>query len=237
MSRSQRSIPPEGGHAANRSSGTSTKPESELVTARPVFELKIRGAAISGTGAGERQSSPLSGPAGESSKNQSARLRRDDEDASGLMRRIRKMLVQRDGIRSAEKRIAEAGLLSSVSAVEEPMSVAADAETSKRAAREKLLAKLQAEKALLQPAPHANRELEEMEKSLKAQARLRIKLAREKGVDVASGSVATGMNGVVAGGLSIKGAASAAAMEQGLRAKLLSRRDGATYGATHGATH
>ena len=139
------------------------------------------------------------------------------------------MLVQRDGIRSAEKRIAEEGLVSSVSEVDEPKSAAADTEVSKKSAREKLLAKLQAEKAILQPAPRANIELEEMEKRLKAQAKLRIKLAREKGAAVASGGVTTGigMDGTAAGGVSIKGAASAAAMEQTLRAKLLSRRNDA----------
>ena len=136
------------------------------------------------------------------------------------------MLVQRDGIRSAEKRIAEEeGLVSSVSAVDGPKSADANAERAKQGAREKLMAKLQAEKALLQPAPRADVELEEMEKRLKAQAKLRIRLAREKSVVVVSGRVATGMNGAAVGGLSIKGAACAAAMEQNLRAKLLSRRN------------
>lgn len=137
------------------------------------------------------------------------------------------MLVQRDGIRSAEKRIAEEGLVASVSEIGEPKSAAADTETSKKSAREKLLAKLQAEKALLQPAAGANMELEEIEKRLKAQAKLRIKLAREKGADVASGTVTTGIgtDSTAAGGMSIKGAASAVATEQNLRAKLLSRRN------------
>jgi hypothetical protein len=165
----------------------------------------------------------MPGPLVEDAKIQSTRLRRDDEDASALMRRIREMLVQRDGARSAERRIAEEGLVSSVLMVDEPKSAATDAETSKKGAREKLLAKLQAEKALLQPAPRANMDLEAMEKRLKAQAKLRIKVARERGVAVASGSVTTGTNDTGAGGLSIRGAASAAAMEQNLRAKLLSR--------------
>ena len=140
------------------------------------------------------------------------------------------MLVQRDGIRTAEKRIAEEGLVSSVSVVDEPKSAAAGAEGSKKGAREKLLAKLQAEKALLQSAPRANVELEEMEKRLKAQAKLRIKLARERGMVGASDSMTNdSMNGTVAGGLSIKGAAGAAAMEQNVRAKLLSRREDVTH--------
>ena len=122
------------------------------------------------------------------------------------------MLVQRDGVRSAEKRIAEEGLVSSISVVDEPKSAGAGIETTKKDTREKLLAKLQAEKALLQSVPRLDVELEEMEKRLKVQAKLRIKLAREKGVAVASGSMTTGvgMNGTVAGGWSIKGAASAA---------------------------
>ncbi len=202
------------------------KPEPELVASRPVGGFKIKGAATYKTNARERQSTPLPSPVVEDAKIQASGLRRDDEGASALMRRIRQMLVQRDGVRSAEKRIAEEGFVSSLSAVDEPKSAGVGAETPKKGAREKLLAKLEAERALLQPVPRPNMDLEEMEKRLKAQAKLRIELAREKGVAVASGSVTTGMDGTVAGGLSIKGAASAAAMEQNLRSKLLSRREG-----------
>jgi len=194
------------------------------VATHPVFELKIKGAATSQIGPVQSQSIPLSSPVLDS-KIQSARLRSDGEDASALMRRIRQILVQRDGVRSAEKRILEDGLVSSGSAANQPKTAAADVEMSKKATREKLLEKLQAEKALLQPAPRASIELEEMEKRLRAQAKLRIKLARERGTAVASGSVTAGMNDTAAGGLSIKGAASAAAMEHNLRAKLLSRRN------------
>ena len=208
-----------------------TNAEPELITSRPVLELKIKGAAISKSGSGRHQITSQPSPVVEDSKIQSTHLRRDDEDASSLMQRIRQMLIQRDGIRSAEKRIAEEGLIPSISKAGEPKSTAADTETSKKSAKEKLLAKLQAEKALLQPTPRANMELEGMEKRLKAQAKLRIKLAREKGAAIASGSVTTGigMDGTAAGGVSIRGAASAAATEQNLRAKLLSRRNDVAY--------
>jgi hypothetical protein len=200
------------------------------VVPRPVFELKIKGAAVSKIEAGQSQSIPLPSPVVEDPKVHSAGLRRDDENASALMQRIRQMLVQRDGIRSAEKRIAE---VSSGSAVDEPEGAAVDAETSKQDVREVLLEKLQAEKALLRPAvaPGANMDLEEMERRLKAHAKLRIRLAREKGVVITPSGVTTGTGAgagtrtTVAGGLSIKGAAGAAATEQNLRAKLLSRRN------------
>lgn len=205
------------------------KPELELVASRPVLGFKIKGAATYKSKAGQRQSTPLPSLVVEDAKIQTSGLRRDDEDASTLMRRIRQMLVQRNAVRSAEKRIAEEGLVSSVSVVDEPKSTGTSAETLKKGAREKLLAKLQAEKALLQPVPHANMDLEETEKRLKAQAKLRIKLAREKGVAVASDSMTTGMDGAVAGGLSIKGAANAVAVEQNLRSKLLSRREGVAH--------
>jgi hypothetical protein len=218
---------PEMDHSETRSPVFSVTPDPEPVVSRPVFELKIKGAATFKAGAGQYQSTPLPSPVVEDSKAQSARSRRDDEDVPALMRRIRQILVQRDGIRSAEKRIAEEGAVTAVSVVDEPKGTAANAELSKKGAREKLLARLQAEKALIQLAPRANTELEETEKRLKAQAKLRIKLAREKSVAVASGSLATAMNGAGGGGLSTKGAASAVAMEQNLRAKLLSRRSGA----------
>jgi len=218
---------PEMDHSETRSPVFSATPDPEPVVSRPVFELKIKGAATFKTGAGQYQSTPMPSPVVEDLKAQSARSRRDDEDVPALMRRIRQILVQRDGIRSAEKRIAEEGAVTAVSVVNEPTGTAANAELSKKDAREKLLARLQAEKALIQPAPRTNTELEETEKRLKAQAKLRIKLAREKSVAVASGSLATAMNGAGGGGLSIKGAASAVAMEQNLRAKLLSRRSGA----------
>ena len=205
------------------------KPEPGLVASRPVRGFKIKGAATCKTNAWERQSTPLPSSAIEDTKIQTSGLRRDDEDASALMRRIRQLLVQRDGVRRAEKRIAEEGLVSSLSVADEPKSAGVGAETPKKDAREKLLAKLQAERALLQPVPRPNMDLEEMEKRLKAQAKLRIELAREKGVAVASGGVTTGMDGTAAGGLSIKGAASAAAMEQNLRSKLLSRREGVAH--------
>lgn len=207
------------------------KPEVELVASRPVRGFKIKGAATYKTNAWERQSPPLPSAVVEDAKIQASGLRRDDEDASALMRRIRQLLVQRDGVRRAEKRIAEEGLVSSLPVADEPKVEGVGAETPKKDAREKLLAKLQAERALLQPVPrpNPNMDLEEMEKRLKAQAKLRIELAREKGVAVASGSVTTGMDGTVAGGLSIKGAASAAAMEQNLRSKLLSRREGVAH--------
>jgi len=194
-----------------------------VASSRPVLELKIKGAAMTKTGSGGRPFAPQPSPVVEGSKIHSAHLRRDDEDASALMQRIRQMLVQRDGIRSAEKRIAEEGLVSSISEVDEPKSAAADTEMSKKGAREKLLAKLQMEKALLQSALCGHIELEEMEKRLKAQAKLRIKLAREKekGAAFASEGVATGIGMRV----SIKGAASAAGMEENLRAKLVSRRN------------
>jgi hypothetical protein len=197
-----------------------------------VLEFKIKGAAVSKTRSSQRQPTPLPSPVAEDAEDaeiQRSGLRRDDEDASALMQRIRQMLVQRDGARSAEKRIAEEGLVSSVPVIDEPKSAGASAETPKKGAREKLLAKLQAEKALLQPVPRPSMELEETEKRLKAEAKLRIKLAREKGVAVASDSMTTGMNGTAAGGLSIKGAAGAAAVEQNLRSKLLSRREGVAH--------